>query len=171
MERPEAAILATCKEGRPSARTILFKGLLENRFLFYTNYMGRKAKEIESNPNVCLIFYWDPLHRQVIIEGEAHKVSREISEKYFQTRQRGSQLAAWASDQDTVIPHRQFLLERYENQKCRFAHKTIPCPPFWGGFAITPSRFEFLQGREKRLNERIRYRQEGDLWIRELLAP
>ena len=173
LERPNAVALATAdKRGIPSVRMLLYKGLKKGKFLIYTNYLGRKALEMDVNPNVALVFYWDGLHRQVRIEGLSEKIALKVSQEYFKTRPRGGQLAAWASPQDQPIPNREFLLQRFKEAEKRFEGKDdIPCPPFWGGYAITPLRFEFWEGRENRLHDRWLYKMERNRWKRERLAP
>ena len=170
--RPEAVALATIgKDDRPSMRMILYKGVFEEKIFFYTNYTSRKARQIEENSKVSLLFYWDVLHRQIIIEGNAIKTDQLISENYFKTRPRDSQLSAWASPQGQTIPNREFLVERFNREEKRFLKKDIPCPPFWGGYAITPCYFEFWQGKEKRLHERLCFKLKDGHWIIEQLAP
>ncbi|MCY4524784.1 MAG: pyridoxamine 5'-phosphate oxidase [Halobacteriovoraceae bacterium] len=170
--RPNAVALATSgKDGPPSLRMVLFKGLMNGKFLFYTNYKSRKANEIENNPQVSLLFYWDILHRQIIIEGGAEKIDSGISRDYFKTRPRDSQLSAWASPQGQSIESREFLLERFNEQERRFSNKEIPCPSFWGGYAVAPCYFEFWRGKEKRLHERLCFRLKENVWESEYLAP
>ena len=170
--RPNAVALATAeKNGIPSMRMVLFKEVTNKKIIFYTNYNSKKAIQIDENPHVALLFYWDNLHRQIIIEGEAQKTDIETSENYFKTRPRESQLSAWASPQGQSIPNREFLIEKFHQEEKRFLSKDVPCPHFWGGYAITPCYFEFWEGREKRLHERLCFRLKDKNWKIEQLAP
>lgn len=172
---PTAMTLATVNaEGKPSARIVLLKGVSSDGFEFYTNYLSRKAKDMEQIPFVSLVFLWKELERQVRIEGRVEKVSFEKSQTYFQSRPRGSQIGAWASPQSDVIPDRQVLedasasiSEKYENVD------PLPCPEHWGGYLVIPSVIEFWQGRRDRLHDRFRYsRNEKEAnWSIDRLAP
>ncbi|MEP7269662.1 MAG: pyridoxamine 5'-phosphate oxidase [Saprospiraceae bacterium] len=171
---PTAVILATSnKVGRPSARVVLLKDFDEiSGFLFFTNYESRKGHELKSNPYASLLFYWPLLERQIRIEGKVKKVSKEISEKYFQARPRASQFGAWASEQSSVIPHRLFLENTLSNLKKYFSDEDpLPLPPFWGGYTLQPTYFEFWQGRQDRLHDRIIYKYSRKKWLMERLAP
>jgi pyridoxamine 5'-phosphate oxidase len=167
-----AAMLATAdKSGKPSARIILLKGLDERGFIFFTNYESRKGREISENPNASLVFYWQQLERQVCIAGIAEKISREESEKYFKSRPRGSQLAAWASDQSDVVADRTALEAKWNEMEKKFPNE-IPLPPNWGGYVLKPERIEFWQGRASRLHDRFQYaRKKNNSWKLERLAP
>ncbi len=148
----------------------LLKGFDENGFLFFTNYKSRKGKELIENPAAELLFYWRDLPRQVRISGKVEKVSREESEDYFRTRPLKSRIGAWASKQSEVIPDREYL----EKQFKEFAKKykeDVPLPPIWGGFRLIPERFEFWQGRENRLHDRICYIKKNNKWKIVRLAP
>lgn len=169
---PNAMSLATVSaEGRPSCRTVLLKGVDETGFLFFTNYDSRKGREIAANPFGCGVFYWRELERQVIIEGGIEKLTREESEIYFASRPRGSQLGAWASHQDQVIESRQVLEQAYRDYGKLYEGKPVPAPIYWGGYRLLPKQFEFWQGREDRVHDRLRYVREGEAWKIERLSP
>ena len=169
---PTAMVLATAtSEGKPSARVVLLKSYDERGFVFFTNYEGRKSSELSENPNAALLFYWGPLERQVRIEGSVEKTSRQESEEYFKTRPVESRLGAWASRQSSVIPGRSDLERKVADLKGLYANREIPLPPFWGGFRVEPRAFEFWQGRENRLHDRIRYSLLGGVWVIERLSP
>ncbi|MCI0524443.1 MAG: pyridoxamine 5'-phosphate oxidase [Acidobacteria bacterium] len=168
----EAMTLSTATpDGRVTARIVLLKGCDERGFVFFTNYESRKSREMMINPRVALTFYWHTLHRQVRIEGVVGKVSREESEEYFQTRPRGSQIGAWASPQSGEIANRQELEQSVAEVETRFQNQPLRCPPFWGGFRVTPERIEFWQGRENRLHDRILYTMLDGAWRISRLAP
>jgi len=169
---PSAMILATSdKNGIPSVRVVLLKGVDPDGFVFYTNYESRKGKELLENPIASILFFWKELERQIRIEGKVEKISQKESEEYFHSRPIESQLAAWASEQSTVIPDRKYLEERFEELKTKYSGKKIPLPPFWGGLKLVPVHFEFWQGRENRLHDRICYLKENSGWKKERLAP
>jgi pyridoxamine 5'-phosphate oxidase len=172
LAEPNAMILATADaDGRPSARTVLLKGLDERGLVFFTNYMSRKASELAANPAVCAVLPWHPMGRQAIVTGRAARVDRSETEAYFATRPRSSQLGAWASPQSQVVPDRETLDARYEEQETRFTDRPIPAPPHWGGIRIDPETVEFWQGREGRLHDRLRYRRDAGAWVVERLGP
>lgn len=168
-----AMTLATVnKEGQPSARIVLLKGLSKEGLEFYTNYDSRKAQEMEENPQVALLFFWKELERQVRIEGMVEKVSEERSRVYFQSRPRSSQIGAWASPQSKTIHSRQELYDEVERLEKEYeGQETLPLPPQWGGYLVRPSLYEFWQGRDSRLHDRFRYRMENGEWRIERLAP
>ncbi len=168
-----AMILATADaQGRPSARVVLLKGVDERGFIFYTNYESRKGQELAQNPHAALVFYWAGQERQVTVAGEVHKLPQPESEAYFRSRPRGSQLAAWASHQGSVVPDRAALEARWKEHAARYADKDVPMPPYWGGYVVAPTRIEFWQGRPNRLHDRFRYtRQHQGSWLIERLAP
>jgi pyridoxamine 5'-phosphate oxidase len=169
---PNAMTLATAsRDGRPAARTVLLKGLDGRGFVFYSNYESRKGRELEINPHATLLFPWVALERQVIIEGPIAKVAREESEAYFQSRPRASQLAAWGSQQSTIIPGRGVLEETFKALEKKYSGLEIPVPPHWGGWRLAPETVEFWQGRRSRLHDRLRYRRVKDGWTIERLAP
>jgi pyridoxamine 5'-phosphate oxidase len=172
LHEPNAMILATAtREGRPSARTILLKGYDERGFVFYTNYEGRKARELQENPLCALLFYWGELERQVRIEGRARRISDEESDAYFLSRPRGSRLGAWASEQSCPVEGRSVLEERVRELESEYEGREIPRPPFWGGYRVEPEVIEFWQGRENRLHDRLVYRRDGGGWKIERLQP
>ena len=173
IHEPNAAVLSTAtKDGRPSSRMVLLKGIDGRGFVFYTNYNSRKGIEIESNPRVSFMFPWVALERQVIVEGPVTRTTREESEAYFHVRPRASQLAAWASSQSSIISGRGALEESMKATEGKFAGAEAPLPPHWGGFRLSPETVEFWQGRRSRLHDRLRYRRGADgLWTVERLAP
>ncbi|MCW5924360.1 MAG: pyridoxamine 5'-phosphate oxidase [Saprospiraceae bacterium] len=173
LTEPNAMTLATAdSHGRPSARTVLLKGFDRNGFVFYTNYESRKGQELAENPQAALLFTWLELERQIRIEGTVGKVSREEALAYFQSRPKGSQIGAWASPQSRVVSGRMALEQRALELKEQYHDETaLPLPPFWGGFRLEPDVFEFWQGRESRLHDRICYTKTADGWKIERLAP
>ena len=172
LHEPNAMIVATATpDGRPSARTVLLKGYDERGFVFYTNYEGRKAGELDANPACALLFYWGELERQVRIEGRATRLSDSESDAYFASRPRGSRLGAWASEQSRPVEDRSVLEERVRELEARYEGREIPRPPFWGGYRVEPEVVEFWQGRESRLHDRLVYGRTGDGWQIERLQP
>ncbi|HTV73519.1 MAG TPA: pyridoxamine 5'-phosphate oxidase [Candidatus Acidoferrales bacterium] len=169
---PGAMTVATvAADGRPSARVVLLRGIDERGLVFFTNYESRKGLEIAQRSDVALLFYWDRLERQVRIEGSAAKVSPAESDAYFASRPRGHRLAAWASRQSTVVRDRAWLEAQVAACESRFAHGDVERPPYWGGYRVTPTRFEFWQGRPNRLHDRIVYVRDGSRWRIERLSP
>jgi pyridoxamine 5'-phosphate oxidase len=168
-----AMTLATAtRDGRPSARVVLLKGLDDEGFVFYTNYESRKGRELEENPHAALLFYWAELTRQVRIEGIVSRVTREESEAYFSTRAELSRLGAWASRQSQPIPNRATLDMRLNELIAEYAGRPIPTPPWWGGYRLIPHTFEFWHGRPNRLHDRLVYtRQADDTWAIQRLSP
>ena len=165
-------LLATAtRDGRPSARTVLLKGLDGRGFVFFTNYESRKGRELEMNPRATAVFPWIALERQVIIEGTMTRVAREESEAYFHSRPRASQLAAWGPQQSSIIPGRAQLEESFKAVERRYEGQEVPLPPHWGGWRLSPETVEFWQGRRSRLHDRLRYRRGNDGWTVERLAP
>jgi pyridoxamine 5'-phosphate oxidase len=172
LPEPNAMTLCTStREGRPSGRIVLLKGIDGRGFVFFSNYESRKGRELHENPNAALVFPWFALERQVIAEGIVSKVPREESEAYFHTRPRASQLAAWVSQQSTVISGRSVLEDSMKMLETKYAGREVPLPPHWGGWRLAPESVEFWQGRRSRLHDRLRYRREKDAWTIERLAP
>jgi pyridoxamine 5'-phosphate oxidase len=172
LHEPNAMILATASTvGKPSARTILLKGYSERGFVFYTNYEGRKADDLEANPMCALLFYWGELARQVRIEGQADRLSEEESDSYFASRPRGSRLGTWASEQSRPVENRSVLEERVRTLETEYEGREIPRPPFWGGYRVEPDTIEFWQGRENRLHDRLLYLRNEGGWKIERLQP
>jgi pyridoxamine 5'-phosphate oxidase len=170
---PTAMSLATAgADGRPLLRTVLLKGLDHRGFVFFTNLESRKARQMSENPSVSLLFPWLLLERQVIVTGRATKISVAESLKYFVTRPRGSQLAAWASKQSSVISSRRVLEIEWEHLKQKFGNGQIPLPSFWGGYRVAPQTIEFWQGGHDRLHDRFEYKRlPDDSWTIDRLAP
>lgn len=172
LTEPNAMTLATVGPGgRPSARVVLLKGYDARGFVFYTNYEGRKAAELDASGWAALVFYWAQLERQVRVEGAVERVSAAESDAYYASRPLGSRLGAWASPQSRPIGSRAELEARLAEVEARFAGTEPPRPPHWGGFRVIPDAIEFWQGRPNRLHDRLRYRLEAGAWSIERLAP
>lgn len=159
-------------DGFPKGRVVLLKKYTYEGFIFYTNYNSEKGKAITANPNVCLSFFWHTAERQIIIKGKAEKILENLSDGYFESRPRGSQLGAVVSNQSEIISNRQELESKLHNLEKEFEGKEIPRPKFWGGFIVKPVEIEFWQGRANRLHDRIRYKLQEDYnWQIDRLAP
>jgi pyridoxamine 5'-phosphate oxidase len=158
-------------DGRPAARLVLLRGADERGFVFYTNYTSRKGRELDSNPHAALCFHWPTLDEQIRVEGRVERATDRESDAYFASRPRGSQLGAWASAQSRPLATREQLEEEYRLVEARFGDRTVPRPPFWGGFRIVPERIEFWYGRPDRLHDRLVYTRDGDGWKIERLYP
>lgn len=174
IQEPTAFTLCTCDiKGHPSSRILLLKGFDDRGFHFYTNYDSHKAMDMKSNPRVAMNIFWDVLHRQVRVEGTISKMKRKESEAYFRQRPRDSQIGAWVSEQSKELPSRSMLEKRQKKIEKRFAaEETVPCPPNWGGYILSPKVIEFWQGRESRLHDRFRYaRSKSEGWKIDRLWP
>lgn len=159
-------------DGKPSVRMVLLKGVDHRGFIFFTNYLSRKGRELEANPQAALTFYWPELERQVCVAGPVTKLPRAESEAYFHSRPRGSQIAAAASNQSQPVANRGELEKLFQLIEQQFASKPVPMPEHWGGFVLSPERIEFWQGRASRLHDRFCYSRSKDgKWIVERLAP
>jgi pyridoxamine 5'-phosphate oxidase len=169
---PEAMTLATADaSGRPSARTVLLRGVDELGFVFFTNYDSRKGTELAENPNAALTFLWKELERQVCVTGSVARTSVEESERYFRTRPREARLGAWTSRQSRTVGSREELEAAFREMEARFPGDDIPLPPHWGGFRLTPGSIEFWKGRAHRLHDRFRYTRRDHGWDRVRLWP
>ncbi|XP_025910174.1 pyridoxine-5'-phosphate oxidase [Nothoprocta perdicaria] len=172
-------------DGRPSARMVLLKGVAHDGFRFFTNYESRKGKELDSNPFASAVFYWEPLSRQVRVEGSVRRLSEQESEQYFHSRPKSSQIGAVVSRQSTVIPDREYLMKRHAELEEQYKETVVPKPAYWGGYVLQPDVVEFWQGQTNRLHDRIVFRRVRDAsaplghmthrgegpWVFERLSP
>jgi len=174
-KEPSAAVLATSgADGQPSARNVLVRGLDHEGCAFFTNYDSRKGRALAENGRGALLFSWVPVNRQIEMVGPIAKLDPLESDTYFAARPRGSQIAAWASDQSTVLPDRAALEERFRAAEERFGDGPVPRPPHWGGYRLVPQTIELWQGRPDRLHDRLRYTRDPDAptgWRLERLSP
>jgi len=169
---PHAMALSTTgPSGKPSSRMVLLKGLDREGFVFFTNYLSRKGRDLAGRSDASLLFFWAKLGLQVRVEGKARKVGARESEGYFKTRPRGSQLSAWASRQSSVVSGREALEAAMEELKERYKGRQVPRPSHWGGYRLIPSAIEFWSGRRNRLHDRLLYKKKGKVWTRVRLAP
>ena len=168
----DAMTLATASpDGRPSARTVLYKGLSEGAIHFVSNYGSSKGRELELNPRAALVFYWPSSNRQVRFEGSVERAPADWSDRYFAARARGSQIGAWASAQSQVIASREVLEARIAEVEARFRDQPVVRPPFWGGYRLMPERIEFWRGQDARLHDRFSYRADPSGWKIDRLSP
>lgn len=173
VQEPNAMSVATIGlDGFPKTRVVLLKRFTDEGFIFYTNYNSEKGKAILANPNICLSFFWPVLERQIIIKGTAEKLPTNLSDGYFQSRPRGSQLGSIVSQQSEVVPSREYLQEQLSSLEKEMEGKSLKRPAHWGGFLVRPISLEFWQGRPNRLHDRIRYTLQADYdWKIERLSP
>lgn len=164
-------LATTSDEGLPSARMVLFQGIAKGRLTFFTDYRSRKARELESKRVAAMVFYWHAQDRQVRIEGTVERLSAESSDRYFMSRPRGSRVSAWASSQSATIESRSVLERRWAEVEVQFRDADVVRPPHWGGYGLLPERFEFWQGRDDRLHDRVAFTTTLDGWDRVLLQP
>jgi len=172
LKDPNAMNVASAtKNGIPSSRMVLLKSYDKNGFIFYTNYTSRKSKEIIDNPSVALNFFWDALERQVRVEGKVSKVDPKISDEYFSSRSRLSQLGAHASNQSEIIENYDVITSKLDELEKKYDGKEIPRPDHWGGFIIVPTTIEFWQGHEGRIHDRLKFYKENSEWKLVRLSP
>ncbi len=172
VQEPTAMTLATADaQGKPSARTVLLKDVDEQGFVFYTNSLSRKGKQLKDNPHAALCFFWQPLMQQVLIEGIVELIAADEADAYWATRPRDSQLGAWASQQSEPLENRQELLDRLEHYQQSYEGQHVPRPPHWLGYRLIPERIEFWKSGWHRLHERLCYLKTDSGWTHELLNP
>ena len=172
ISEPTHMVLATVdKTGLPSARVVLLKAFDGRGFVFYTNTLSRKGKELDDNPKAALCFYWGPLGRQVRVRGPVERVPDDEADLYFSSRPRDSQLGAWASLQSETLTSRAELVERFAEVKARYEGQPVPRPPHWTGLRVVPDEIEFWEARENRLHHRDLFVREGERWHKALLYP
>ena len=173
VREPNAMTLATATaDGAPSARVVLLKSVDARGFVFYSDHRSRKGRELDDNPRAALVFWWEPLERQVRVTGRVERVTREEAAAYFATRPRGSRIGAWTSRQSSVLPDRAALEQALADTEARFGEDgDIPLPEHWGGWRVVPNAVEFWQGRPSRLHDRIEYRKDDHGWQIGRLAP
>lgn len=169
---PYAMVIATVsKENKPSSRVVYMRDISEMGFVFYTNYDSQKGNDLELNPHISLLFFWGELERQVRIEGKVSVLDSIISDSYFSSRPRESQIGAWTSNQSQIIESRKYLEDRYKEFIAKFENKNVERPKHWGGYLVEPTSFEFWQGRPSRLHDRVKFLNENSNWKIVRLAP
>lgn len=169
---PYAMIISTSsKDNQPSSRVVYMRDMVDGGLVFYTNYNSDKAADLEVNPKISALFFWGELERQIRVEGWVVKAGDDVSDKYFASRPRESQIGAWASEQSSVIVNRAELEKKVEELTKKFEGKEVPRPQHWGGFIIQPQRFEFWQGRPNRLHDRLKFEKENNSWKLSRLSP
>ena len=169
---PNAMILSTVnQDGQPTSRVVLLKDFDQSGLVFFTNYLSQKGEQLAHNPRASILFWWESLQRQIRIEGEVVKIGEEESDTYFQSRPYGSRLGAWVSEQSRQVVDRTVLEKRQTEFEKKFAEGNVPRPDHWGGYRLTPNKFEFWQGRSNRLHDRLLYQMQQDAWTRARLAP
>ena len=169
---PNAMTLATIDErGRPAARVVLLKEIDDRGVVFYTNYESRKGHDLRAHPFAALVLYWEPMHRQIRIEGAVERVTAEESDAYFASRPRGSQIGAIASPQSQALASRAVLEELVADVVAAHGAEPLPRPGHWGGYRVVPDHVELWQGQPSRLHDRVRYRKAGGAWVKDRLAP
>lgn len=172
LREPNAMVLSTVsRESQPSSRVVLLKGMDERGLMFFTNYVSRKGKELAVNPRAALLFFWEPLERQLRIEGRVEKLSDAESDAYFESRPMPSRISAVASPQSQRVDGREALDALWDQTRETAGNTRLHRPAFWGGYLLRPKYYEFWQGRENRLHDRIFYRLEANGWLRGRLAP
>ena len=173
LDHPAMVLATASNTARPSSRVIYFRGLVDGAFSFYTNYHSRKGQELATNAHAALLFHWQPLERQIRIEGTVHKLSRAASERYFAARTLAKQISTTISQQSQTIPSYQSLREEFAQAQQQYAsHTSLPCPPHWGGYGLTPHYFEFYIADEHRLSQRLAYQHTDDAkWQTTYLSP
>jgi len=171
LPEPTAFALATCVDDRPSVRMLLLKDASERGFVFYTNYESRKGRELLANPNAAMCFHWQPMEIQVRVEGRVTPVEGSEADSYFASRARCSQIGAWASQHSRRIAEEEVLERRVAEFEERFEGASVPRPPYWSGFRLTPDRIEFWKGMPSRLHRRELYVRQGGEWQVEILFP
>ena len=169
VKEPNAMVLATLKNNSPKARYVLFKGIINDSIIFFSNYDSKKGKEIEKNNFVSLVFYWREIHRQIRIEGKIKKTSKKISDDYFNSRTDGAKISAISSPQSQIIKNREILEKRI--QKIKVENSKLKRPDFWGGYIVKPSVWEFWQGRDNRSHDRFVFQKKNGNWEVFRLAP
>ncbi|XP_066522177.1 pyridoxine-5'-phosphate oxidase [Hoplias malabaricus] len=173
LEANAMCIATATKDGKPSARMVLLKGYCDEGFRFFSNYESRKGKELESNPHACLVFYWEPLNRQIRIEGTVERIPYQSSCEYFQSRPKSSQIGAVVSRQSTVIPDREYIRLKNAEVEEKYKDSDVPMPDYWGGYIVKPSMIEFWQGQTNRLHDRIVFTKlkDGEAELGEMQHP